>query len=147
GRNGIAPGPCWPLFAVGNGLLYTGVFSAESLLYAYDPPSRPAATALIDCSYGEYQQPIAQCWGELAAHLGKGPLLLPVPANGRGPEIALALMRHGVRDIFVDKAMQNALHQLGDGAKISLNAGLAEEIYRLAALARPIDGARGVMLA
>jgi Cft2 family RNA processing exonuclease len=147
GRNGHAPGGIWLHLAVGNGLLYTGDFSAESLLYAYDTPSRPAATALIDCSYGEYQRPIAQCWGELAAHLGKGPLLLPVPANGRGPEIALELMRHGVRDIFVDKAMQNALHQLGDGAKISLNAGFAEEIERLARLVRPIEEPRGVMLA
>ena len=147
GRNGHAPGGIWLHLAVGNGLLYTGDFSAESLLYAYDTPSRPAATALIDCSYGEYQRPIAQCWGELAAHLGKGPLLLPVPPNGRGPEIALELVRHGVRDIFVDKAMQNALHQLGDGAKISLNAGFAEEIERLARLVRPIEEPRGVMLA
>src|SRR5262249_48219307 len=147
GRNGHAPGGIWLHFAVGNGLLYSGDFSAESLLYAYDAPSRPAATALIDCSYGEYQRPIAQCWSELAVHLGKGPLLLPVPANGRGPEIALELLRHDVRDIFIDKAMQNALHQLGDGAKISLNAGLAEEIERLATVVRPIEEPRGVMLA
>src|SRR5262249_50805608 len=89
GRNGHARGGIWLHFGIGAGLLYTGDFSAESLLYAYDAPSRPAATALIDCSYGKYQQPIGQCWGELAAYLGKGPLLLPVPANGRGPEIAL----------------------------------------------------------
>src|SRR5262249_7790368 len=73
GRNGHAPGGIWLHFAVGDGLLYTGDFSAESLLYAYDAPSRPTGTALIDCSYGEYQRPIAQCWGELAAYLGKGP--------------------------------------------------------------------------
>jgi Cft2 family RNA processing exonuclease len=147
GRNGHAPGGIWLNLAVGNGLLYTGDFSTESLLYAYDAPSRPAGTALIDCSYGEYQRPMAQCWGELTLHLGKGPLLLPVPANGRGPEIALELMRHDVRDIFIDKAMQNALHQLGDAAKTSLNAGLAEEIERLAAVVRPIEEPRGVMLA
>jgi inactivated superfamily I helicase len=73
--------------------------------------------------------------------------LLPVPANGRGPEIALELLRHGFRDIFIDDAMQKALRQLGDGASISLRPGLAEEIHRLAEVTRPIDGARGVMLA
>jgi len=147
GRDGHAPGGVWLHFAIGNGLLYTGDFSAESLLYAYDAPSRPAGTALIDCSYGDYQRPIEECWSEFATHLDKAPLLLPVPANGRGPEIALELMRHGERDIFLDKAMQNALRQLGDGAKASLRAGLADEIERLAAIARPIEEPRGVMLA
>jgi len=70
-----------------------------------------------------------------------------VPANGRGPEIALELMRHGFRDIFIDEAMQKTLRQLGDGAGISLRADLAEEIRRLTQIARPIEDARGVMLA
>ena len=147
GRDGHAPGGVWLHFGIGDGLLYTGDYSAESALYAYDPPAQEAATALIDCSYGDYDRALEVCWSELAAHLGHGPLLLPVPANGRGPEIALELMRHGFRDIFIDNAMQRALQQLGDGAGISLRLGLAEEIYRLAAMARPIDGARGVMLA
>jgi Cft2 family RNA processing exonuclease len=147
GRNGHAPGGVWLHFGIGEGLLYTGDYSAESALYAYDPPTHEAATALIDCSYGDYDRALAACWDELAAHLGRGPLLLPVPANGRGPEIALELMRHGCRDIFIDDAMQKALRQLGDGAGISLQAGLAEEIRQLAKATRPIDGARGVMLA
>jgi Cft2 family RNA processing exonuclease len=147
GRDGHAPGGVWLHFGIGDGLLYTGDYSAESALYAYDPPAHEAATALIDCSYGDYDHALAACWGALAAHLGKGPLLLPVPANGRGPEIALELMRHGFRDIFIDNAMQRALRQLADGAGISLRIGLAEEIQRLAAVTRPIDGARGVMLA
>jgi Cft2 family RNA processing exonuclease len=147
GRNGHAPGGVWLHFGIGDGFLYTGDYCVESALYAYDPPVHAAATALIDCSYGDYDRALAACWSELAAHLEKGPLLLPVPANGRGPEIALELMRHGFRDIFVDDAMQKALRQLGDGAGISLHEGLAEEIRRLAKVTRPIDGARGVMLA
>jgi Cft2 family RNA processing exonuclease len=147
GRDGHAPGGVWLHFGFGEGFLYTGDYSAESALYAFDPPSRPAATALIDCSYGDYDNALATCWGELAAHLGNGPLLLPVPANGRGPEIALELMRHGCREIFIDEAMQKALRQLGNGAGISLHPDLAAEIYRLAKLAQPIDGAHGVMLA
>jgi Cft2 family RNA processing exonuclease len=147
GRDGHAPGGIWLRFGLGDGFLYTGDYSAESALYGYDPPTRPAATALIDCSYGDYERALAACWDDLAAHLAKGPLLLPVPANGRGPEIALELMRHGYRDIFIDDAMQKALRQLGNGAAISLREGLAEEIRRLAEIARPIDGARGAMLA
>jgi Cft2 family RNA processing exonuclease len=147
GRNGHAPGGVWLHFAIGNGFLYTGDYSAESVLYAYDPPARAAATALIDCSYSDYQRPLAECWSELATHLGKGPLLLPVPANGRGPEIALELMRHGWRDIFIDEAMRDALQKLADTAKVSLRGDLAREIEQLAQLAQPIKGPRGVMLA
>jgi hypothetical protein len=43
--------------------------------------------------------------------------------------------------------MQKALRQLGDAASVSLRPGLADEIHRLADMTRPIDGARGVMLA
>ncbi|MBO0716803.1 MAG: hypothetical protein J2P55_05635, partial [Rhizobiales bacterium] len=146
GRDGHAPGGVWLHFGIGEGLLYTGDYCAESALYAYDQPAHAAATALIDCSYGAYDRALAACWSELAAYL-EGPLLLPVPPNGRGPEIALELMRHGFRDIFIDDAMQKALRQLGDGAGISLRPGLGEEIRRLTEITRPIDGARGVMLA
>jgi Cft2 family RNA processing exonuclease len=147
GRNGHAPGGVWLHFAIGKGLLYTGDFSAESILYAYDPPRQRAGTVLMDCSYGEYQKPLAQCWSELETYLDNEALLLPVPANGRGPEIALELMRHGVRDIFIDEAMRKALQQLMSTAKTSLRAGLANEVEELAAIARPIDAPRGVMLA
>jgi Cft2 family RNA processing exonuclease len=147
GRNGHAPGGIWMHFDIGRGFLYTGDYSTESILYAYNPPNRAAATALIDCSYGDYQRPLADCWSELAAFVAKPPLLLPAPANGRGPEMALELMRHGVRDIFIDDAMTKALRQLCDGGKVSLHAGLAGEVERLAEIARPIDGPRGVMLA
>jgi Cft2 family RNA processing exonuclease len=146
GRNGHAPGGIWLRFAIGDGLLYTGDFSAESMLYAYDPPP-PASSALMDCSYGSYDAPLAECWNKLAPFVERGPLLLPVPANGRGPEIALALLRHGRTDIFVDDSMQRALQQLGDGAGISLHDNVSDEIKRLAATVKPIEGIRGIMLA
>ena len=147
GRNGHAPGGIWLHFGIGGGFLYTGDYCAESILYDYDPPAKPAATALIDCSYGDYQQPLVECWNKLAPFLMRGPLLLPVPANGRGPEIALDLMRHGAGEIYVDDAMQNALQHLAGSDRISLRAGIGGEIERLAHLVKPIDGARGVMLA
>src|SRR5271155_4034477 len=58
GRNGHAPGGIWLNFAIGGGLLYTGDYCAESVLYAYDTPQAAAATALIDCSYADYQKPL-----------------------------------------------------------------------------------------
>src|ERR1700688_1368117 len=99
------------------------------MLYAYDLPP-PASTALMDCSYGGYDAPLAACWSKLAAFVERGPLLLPVPANGRGPEIALELLRHGRTDIFVDDAMQKALQQLCDCASVSLRDGVGKEIKR-----------------
>jgi Cft2 family RNA processing exonuclease len=147
GRNGHAPGGIWLHFAVGGGFLYTGDYCTESALYDYDPPAKAAATLLIDCSYGDYQKPLAECWTTLAQFLGRGPLLLPTPANGRGPEIALELMRHGVGEIYVDATMRKALDDLGGSDRVSLRAGLGGEIERLAHVVKPIDGARGVMLA
>ncbi len=147
GRNGHAPGGIWLNVRAGNGFLYTGDICAESLLYAYDPPTTAAATALIDCSYGDYQKPLADCRATLAQYLGGGALLLPVPANGRGPEIALELMRHGIDDIHVDDAMRQAVQHLAGADGLSLRDGLRAEIERLAQIVKPIDGARGVMLA
>jgi len=146
GRNGHAPGGIWLRFAVGDGLLYTGDICAESMLYAYDPPP-PAGTALMDCSYGAYDAPLAACWNKLASFVEREPLLLPVPANGRGPEIALALLRHGRTDIFVDDAMQKALRELDDGARVSLRDNVADDIKRLTATVKPIERPHGVMLA
>lgn len=147
GRNGHAPGGIWLSFHIGGGFLYTGDICPESMLYAYDPPANAAATALIDCSYGDYQKPLADCWAVLAQHLGRGPLLLPVPADGRGAEIALELMRHGVKDIYVDAAMHAALRHLSSDGRRSTRDALREDILRLAQIVKPIEGVRGVMLA
>jgi Cft2 family RNA processing exonuclease len=146
GRNGHAPGGVWLRFAIGGGLLYTGDISAESFLYVYDPPAQPTATVLMDCSYGDYQQPIAECWSKLAAFAERGPLLLPVPANGRGPEIALEFFRHGRDDIFIDEAMQTSLQRLADSDAVSVHDNVSEGIKRLAAAVKPIERVRGIML-
>jgi Cft2 family RNA processing exonuclease len=147
GRNGHAPGGIWLRFAIGGGLLYTGDISAESFLYAYDPPRQPTATVLMDCSYGDYQQPIAECWSKLVAFAEAGPLLLPVPTNGRGPEIALEFFRHGRDDIFVDEAMRASLQRLADSDAVSVRADISEGIKQLANNIKPIERVRGIMLA
>ena len=147
GRNGHAPGGVWLRFAIGGGLLYTGDISAESILYAYDPPREPAATMLIDGSYAGYERSLGECWSELAPFVENGPLLLPAPANGRGPEIALQILRDGHTDIYVDDAMRSALRQLAGGDAISLRSGVEDDVKALMVTAEPIEGARGVMLA
>ncbi len=96
GRSGHAPGGVWLHLAVGAGLLYTGDYCVESPLYAYDPPP-PAATVLIDASYGDYESPIAECFRAVDVLLAEpGPIVMPLPARGRGPEIALEVLRRGV---------------------------------------------------
>jgi Cft2 family RNA processing exonuclease len=76
-----------------------------------------------------------------------GPLLLPVPANGRGPELALQTLRYGHTDIYVDDAMHAALRRLSSSDGTSLRDGVDDDIKGLAVAAKPIDGVRGVMLA
>jgi Cft2 family RNA processing exonuclease len=148
GRNGHAPGGVWLHFDIGGGLLYTGDYSAESPLYAYDPPAEPAATALIDCSYGgDYKKPLGECWSALAEFVERGPLLLPVPANGRGPEIALELLRYGRTDIYVDNALAAVLRQLIQHDAVSLRDGADDDLKALTATVKPIEDARGIMLA
>lgn len=147
GRDGHAPGGVWLHFATAEGFLYTGDYCVESALYVYDAPRRRAATALIDCSYADYEKPLGECWNALASYVERGPLLLPVPANGRGPEIALELMRHGVEGIFIDPAMGEALRRLGNGDAASLRAGTRDDVQRLTEIVKPIEGPAGVMLA
>ena len=146
GRNGHAPGGIWLRFEAGAGFIYSGDISAESMLYAYDPPPA-AATALLDCSYAGYDKTLADCWAALAPLLEHDAVLLPVPANGRGPEMALAIARHGRTDIFVDDAMRAALRRLTDSDGISLRAEVRGEIEELAEAVKPIGEPRGVMLA
>jgi Cft2 family RNA processing exonuclease len=147
GRNGHAPGGIWLHFAIGGGFLYTGDWSTESILYAYDPPAKPAAIALIDCSYGNYDKPLGECWSALEPFAERGPLLLPVPANGRGPEIALEFLRYGRTDIYVDDAMDRALRQLCTTDTASVRGNVDDDMKALAVTVRPIETARGVMLA
>ena len=147
GRNGHAPGGVWLHFAIAGGLLYTGDWSTESILYAYDPPLKRAAVALVDCSYGPYQKTLGDCWNALAPLAERGPLLLPVPANGRGPELALQALRYGRTDIFVDTAMAQALRHLASTDETSLRAEAGDDIKAIAIAAKPIEEPRGIMLA
>ena len=88
GRSGHAPGGIWIHLDVGDGLLYMGDCSVESMVYAYDTPPQ-ASTLILDASYGAYDAPLGDCVPAFDRLAAEGPVLLPVPGAGRGPEIAL----------------------------------------------------------
>lgn len=95
GRAGHAPGGVWVHAALGGGVLYTGDWSRESALLPFDPPP-PAAVLATDASYGDRDEALGDQIGRLAEAARPG-AVLPVPAAGRGPEVALSLAARGLR--------------------------------------------------
>ncbi|MGB9096090.1 MBL fold metallo-hydrolase [Erwinia sp.] len=95
GRSGHAPGAVWFHLPDSGGLTYMGDWSRESLLLPFDPP--PAADLLItDASYGDRTEPLSEQIEQIASAV-KGGAVLPVPVNGKGPEMALRLMARGIK--------------------------------------------------
>ena len=148
GAAGHAPGGVWLRLAVGAGLLYMGDHSVESAVYAFDPP--PATTTLIfDASYGDAETTQEPQRDALAQRAAAGPLLLPVPADGRGPEIAMFLQARGF-DVAIDAAVRSAAAMLTDAARASAKADSIPALERLMRDARPLGedaAAGGVMVA
>ncbi len=114
GRTGHAIGGIWVRLAAGEGLLYMGDHTAESDVFAADPPP-PSGTVVIDFSYGAAEEGRAAQAEVLLALTRAGPLLLPVPADGRGVEIALFLAGRGVA-VALCPAVRSALAALADAA-------------------------------
>ena len=134
GRNGHAPGGIWMRFHGGTGLLYTGDYSAESALYAFDPLPK-SRTILFDCSYGDDDTPLAERLKILAPHLA-GDVLLPAPADGRGPDIALHLYRAG-KEIRLDDMTRTAIRDLTGPARDYVRDGAEADLAKLADAALP----------
>ena len=118
----------WLHLAVGRGLLYMGDNCPHSILYAADAPP-PAATVIIDASYGDYDKPFATSWGALDAAAAAGPLPLPSVPAGRGPEMALHLARRGLNPALDDTIRKAIAGLVTDGADC-LIAGAATEPER-----------------
>ncbi len=146
GRNGHAPGGIWLHLEVGGGLLYMGDCSVESALYAFDePPS--ADTIILDASYGDYDSALAECLPAFDRIFDAGPVLLPVPAAGRGPEIALHILRSGRGLPHIDEALRAAISYLAEAARPCIRPDVLADLARLADEAPPIEGVQGIMLA
>jgi Cft2 family RNA processing exonuclease len=148
GTDGHAPGGIWLRLAVGEGLLYLGDHSVESAIYRFDPP--PAtATMIFDASYGDAEETQDAQRGVLAEMAAKGPLLLPVPADGRGPEIAIFLQGAGC-EVAIDDAVRAAAILLTGAARESAKVAALPALEKLIRAARALDAhapASGVMVA
>jgi len=146
GRSGHAPGGVWLHLAVDGGLLYMGDNSEESILYASDAPP-PASTIVVDASYGIYETTFDACVKKFDPVFDAGPVLLPIPVAGRGPEIALYLMRSGRPAPHIDDALRESLTRLATHDSACLKPGTAAQLAQLAAESATIGKPTGVMLA
>jgi glyoxylase-like metal-dependent hydrolase (beta-lactamase superfamily II) len=146
GRDGHAPGGIWMHFEIGDGVLYTGDYSIESPVYAYDEPPQ-AGILLMDASYGDYSDSLADCAKRLAPYFERGAALLPVPADGRGPELAYHLATSRGTLACIGSDVRASLERLAGAERDSLRPGVAGELSRIAREAPPTDGPGGILLA
>ncbi|TVP47638.1 MAG: MBL fold metallo-hydrolase [Halomonas sp.] len=86
GQAGHSLGGVWLHLAVEDGVFYSGDACFESRLFPFDTPP-PAKMALLDASYGVYDQSQQACIHAISEHLSQ-PLVFPVPATGRALEMA-----------------------------------------------------------
>lgn len=143
GRNGHAPGGIWVHVGVAGGLLYCGDLGFASAVFPLDPPP-PAATVVLDASFGRADPAGAQPGAALMAAIAaaEGPLVLPAPAWGRGVELALAAAAGGAR-VAVDAPLARVLVRLGrypDALCPGAAAALAALVAGQAASLRPAPG-------
>ena len=108
GRSGHIVGSLWYLLKLeGHRILYTGDITYDSLLLDYDELPE-ADTLIIDSAYAGkviHQQQQYETLRALARTV-KGRLLLPVPANGRGIDMAEYLRKHEDINLYVEDNIQ-----------------------------------------
>ncbi len=145
GRNGHAPGGIWLHFDVEGGFLYTGDYGVESPIYAFDGPP-PAATVVLDASYGDYADSMKDCAARLAPVFERRAALVPVPPDGRGPELAYHVSAaHGILPC-ISADLRASIERMASTERGSLRPGVADELARIAREAPPITGPQGILL-
>ncbi|WP_084155921.1 MBL fold metallo-hydrolase [Halomonas halocynthiae] len=122
GQAGHSLDGVWLHLALGQGIFYSGDTCLESAVFPFDPPPT-AAIALLDTSYGRYDQSLAAAQAAMTDHL-KHPTVMPVPASGRAAEIALW---------FIDNSEST---HVGDEnlTRLALDEGCHQALARLLAL-------------
>ena len=131
GRSGHALGAIWIRFDVDGGLLYMGDSCSESELFAFDEPPRSRAL-ILDASYGTDEESRAAQARDIRALATPGHVHFPVPADGRGLEMAAYLHSSGIA-VAIDDALRATLRRLsgpdrafGKPAAVATAAVLAE---------------------
>lgn len=147
GPAGHAPGAVWMRIGGPDGLLYTGDTCAGGI-YARRPMP-PAAALVFDASYGadadaDADELEAQR-ADLLAMAEAGPLLLPTPPFGRGPEMALACFEAG-HAVALCPATEAAIRLLAI-IPSALVDGAADRLDNLLIRARPAGAVVGVTVA
>jgi Cft2 family RNA processing exonuclease len=137
GADGHAPGGVWMRLDVGDGLLYMGDYSFESRLYVFDHPP-PTPTMIFDNSYGDAEEAIEQQQQRIVDILAKGPALLPVPPDGRGPELAMVLLEAGL-EVAIDEQVRSVAVMLTQAARESARPESIPRLERLIRNARQLD--------
>jgi Cft2 family RNA processing exonuclease len=148
GADGHAPGGVWMRLDVGDGLLYMGDYSFESRLYVFDHPP-PTPTMIFDNSYGDAEETIEQQQRRIVDILAKGPALLPVPPDGRGPELATVLLEAGL-EVAIDEQVRSVAVMLTQAARESARRESIPRLERLIRNARQLDAEaepKGAMVA
>ncbi|HEY1240309.1 MAG TPA: MBL fold metallo-hydrolase [Bryobacteraceae bacterium] len=148
GRDGHAPGGVWLRLEAGDGLLYMADCSLESPVYVFDEPP-PTATAIIDASYGEAEEALDRQRKSVADVVAAGPVLLPVPADGRAPEIAMCLIEAGF-EVSIDQEVRSVVAMLAGSARASAKPEVIARLDRLRMGTRALDETaepRGAMVA
>lgn len=138
GRNGHAPGGIWLHLAVGDGLFYAGDMGFESDVYAVDPPPG-AATAVIDASAGLDDTPQAARRAAMEPILRDGHVLLPVPVDGRGPEIALFVVEALDRRPTLCAEMRDAIAHLCGPWREAAKPGALDRLSSLLAASGSLE--------
>jgi Cft2 family RNA processing exonuclease len=137
GANGHAPGGVWIRLAVGDGFIYMGDHSPESRLYNFDTPPK-TATIVIDGSYGTNETTIDGQRGDLVAIAARGPVLLPLPGDGRGPDIAMFLQDEGF-DVAIDDTVRAVAAMLMSDGRASVRDENMPRLAKLVREARRLD--------
>lgn len=118
GGAGHSYGGIWLHFDIAGGIFYSGDFCMESKLFPFDPPP-PASTALLDASYGLYEQEQDLAKQAILSTIScTKPNLLPVPQSGRALEMACWFEQQGFtdwvlgEDCLQPQAIVQASHEL-----------------------------------
>lgn len=148
GRAGHAAGGVWIRVGGPRGVLYTGDFCRESVLYPVDPPL-PAATLIADASYGDYDDSLASASDHLIDLAHRLPLLLPLPPTGRGIEMAVLLHEAGLPVAICEqhRYVGGLMRDAALGTLVENGAARVAAMLESAAHLGPNAAPKGVMIA